>query len=398
MTTAPELSRVADDDLTYDIFDPAYIDDPFPVWDRLRSQCPVAHSAQWGGSWMVTRHDDVVEVARDTAQFSSSSVTVLPRPEQAAVALPGGSPPITCDPPTHTEARRPLSSWFSPRRAAQLEPFTQDLCQRLLDDIVGRGSCDAAADYARRIPIAVIGSVLGVARDEQDAFADLVHDVFTSPEDERRVAAITAIVDYFTEQIAVRRETPGPDLISGLLHGHEPAMSTGQLLGTASLLLAAGIDTASSVLGSALWHLATHDDDRRRLGAEPELIPGAVEEFLRAYAPSTMGRIVTSDVEFRGRQLRRGERMLLNFPAANRDEEAFVDAATVVIDRQPNRHLAFGVGIHRCVGAHLARMELRVALREWLRVIPEFRLDPAAAVVWSGGQVRGPRSLRLVLT
>jgi cytochrome P450 len=142
-----------------------------------------------------------------------------------------------------------------------------------------------------------------------------------------------------------------------------------------------------------MWHVATHDDDRRRLVAEPELIPTAVEELLRAYSPVTMARIAAVDTEIAGCPVAEGQRVLLSFPAANRDPAVFDRADEVVIDRQVNRHVAFGVGIHRCAGSNLARMELRVALETWLRRIPEFRLVDGADVTWAGGQVRGPRSI-----
>jgi cytochrome P450 len=392
------MESPVDEEPTYDLFDPGYVADPFPLWERLRDECPVARSEKWGGSWMVTRHDDVVAVAHDPARFSSSSITLLPRPAAARAMLPAGSPPITSDPPEHKAARRPLATWFTPRRARDLEPFTRNLCRRLVRDLVAHGRCDAATQYARRIPVAVLGTVLGVPDERGEEFVELVRDVFSSPDDARRLAAITSLVEYFTGLMAERRATPGPDLVSALLHNDgDLGMSDEQVLGTVSLVLVAGIDTAASVLGSALWHLATHEEDRKRLVAEPQLVPTPVDELLRAYSPSTMARIVTTDTELQGRQLRQGDRVLLNFPSANRDGRAIEDADRVVIDRRPNRHLAFGTGIHHCVGAHLARMELRVGLSEWLRAVPEFRLDPESDVVWAAGQARGPLSLPLVL-
>ncbi len=167
----------------------------------------------------------------------------------------------------------------------------------------------------------------------------------------------------------------------------------GHILGTVALTLIAGVDTTWSAIGSALWHLATHPEDRRRLVAEPELMPIAIEELLRAYSPVTMARIVTEDVEFAGCPMHAGDRVLLNFPAANRDPAAFPDADKVQIDREINRHVAFGAGIHRCAGSNLARMEMRVAVEEWLARIPEFELDPTEEVTWAGGQVRGPRTI-----
>ena len=169
------------------------------------------------------------------------------------------------------------------------------------------------------------------------------------------------------------------------------------VLGTAALTLIAGVDTTWSSIGASLWHLATHPEDRERLIAEPELMPTAIEELLRAYSPVTMGRIVVDDVEVAGCPMRAGDRVLLNFPAANRDPAAFEDPDTVLIDRTENRHAAFGLGIHRCAGSNLARMELRVALEEWLAAIPSSDSTTAAEVTWAGGQVRGPRTIPVVV-
>ena len=199
--------------------------------------------------------------------------------------------------------------------------------------------------------------------------------------------------------MALRRQHPGTDLLSGLVHAQvdgEP-LSDLHILGTAALTLIAGIDTTAATLGSMLWHLATHDTDRARLVEQPDLLPSAIEELLRAYAPVTMARIATTDTHLGGCPIRTGDRVLLNFPAANRDPAAFPNPDQVILDRSPNRHLAFGTGIHRCVGSHLTRMELRVALDEWLTHIPSFRLADPHAVTWTGGQVRGPRNLPIVL-
>jgi cytochrome P450 len=159
------------------------------------------------------------------------------------------------------------------------------------------------------------------------------------------------------------------------------------------LLMIAGIDTTWSAIGASLWHLAQHPADRRRLATEPDLMPVAMEELLRAYAPVTMARLVAEDFDFNGHAMKEGDWLLLPFPAANRDPEFFADAGEVVLDREENRHAAFGLGIHRCLGSNLARMELRVALEEWMRRYPDFELSDPGSVTWSAGQVRGPRTL-----
>ena len=191
----------------------------------------------------------------------------------------------------------------------------------------------------------------------------------------------------------------GDDLVSFLIRARLPngdPFSDHQVLGALRLLLVAGIDTTWSAIGSAIWHLATVPADRERLVSEPELLPIAIEELLRAYAPVTMAREIVDDVAVGGCPMKRGQMVLLSFPAANRDPDKFPDADRVVIDRKENPHVAFGLGIHRCIGSNLARMEMRVAIEEWLKRIPDFRLDPARPMTWSQGTVRGPRLLPIL--
>jgi len=395
--TEPVLDWASD----YDVLDPGYVTDPVPIWDGLRSSCPIAHSDRWGGSWLPTRYEDVVAIAHDVGRFSSRGVGVIPPiggGDQAV--LPAGLPPISTDPPVHTWSRRLLLPWFSHRRVEQFEPLTRELCRSLAVAVAERGRGDAAADYAQQIPVRVIARVLGVPPELADTFTGWVRDVLEFAHDEdRRIAGRTAIVAYFQEQIERRRFQDGDDLITELLHTEVDGapISDGYVLGTAALTLIAGVDTTWSAIGASLWHLATHPADRRRLVEQPELLPNAVEEFLRAYSPVTMARIVSEDVEMHGCRMRAGDRVLLSFPAANRDPDAFPDADEVLIDRVDNRHVAFGVGIHRCAGSNLARMELRVALEEWLAQVPEFRLEDDTQVTWAGGQVRGPRSVPVVI-
>jgi len=393
------MTNVRDWSSDYDIFDLDYVVDPYPIWDDLRSSCPIAHTERLGGSWLPTRYQDVTAIARDVEHFSSRNVGVVPPAEGDDVLLPVGVPPISADPPVHTWTRRLLLPWFSPRRVEEYERTTRALCQRLVGGFADAGHADAAADYAQQIPVRVIGVMLGVPDHLSDTFTGWVRDLLEFATDTpRRNKARAEMVNYFSGEMEARRNGSGDDLISVLLRSEVDGdpVPDGHILGTVALTLIAGVDTTWSAIGSALWHLATHDDDRRRLVAEPELLPTAIEELLRAYSPVTMARIVASDTEFEGCPMREGDRVLLNFPGANRDPAMFPDADRVVIDRQENRHVAFGAGIHRCAGSNLARMELRVALQEWLARIPEFRLAPSAEVTWAGGQVRGPRTVPVV--
>lgn len=393
----------------YDIFDRGYIKDPFPVWDEIRGTCPVAHTERWGGSWMPTKYADLKAIAADVAHFSSRNILVAdvaPPPDAEAIPAEAiaqynvGAPPITSDPPVHTWARKLLLPPFSATSVARLEDETRALCSALIDGFIASGRADGAADYAQQIPSRVIADMLGIEKEMAGTFTGWVRGFLelglTDPVIRRESAM--AIRDFLLARIEERKRQPGDDLISYLLASEVDGapVSEPHVLGTCFLLLVAGIDTTWSSIGSALWHLAQHPRDRARLIAEPELMPNAIEELLRAYSPVTMARVVTGDVDYGGCPMREGDRVLMNFPAANRDPEVFERPDEVIIDRVKNPHIAFGVGIHRCAGSNLARMEMKVALEEWLRRIPDFRLEDPDAVTWAGGQVRGPRRMSIV--
>ncbi len=388
-------------DTDFDVMSPSYVADPFTIWDQLRATCPIAHSGRRGSTWLPTRYQDVVDLAHDIGHFSSAEISVIPfegePPDEPLLAY--GVPPISADPPLHTWTRRLLLPWFSHRRVEGYEPMTRELCAGLVDGFLADGRADAAGEYAQQIPVRVIASILGVPATLSDTFTDWVRGVLEFADDpERRRSATESLITYFVEEVAKRKREPGDDLLSYLLHAEVEGrpVEEGVVLGVAALVLIAGVDTTWSAIGSSLWHLATHPDDRKALAGDPEAMALGVEELLRAYSPVTMARVVTEDIEFRGCPMHAGDKVLMNFPAANRDPEAFEDPDRVILDRAHNRHVAFGSGIHRCAGSNLARMELRVALEEWLRRIPEFRLAEGEEVTWAGGQVRGPRHCQVV--
>jgi cytochrome P450 len=245
----------------------------------------------------------------------------------------------------------------------------------------------------------VISLVLGVPDEMADTFTGWVQDFLEFAHEEARATrGRDAMVLYLLEQLEYRRQNPGDDLISALLHTEVEGKPVDDLviMGMAALTLIAGVDTTWSGIGSAMLHLATNPQDVKRLIDEPEIMPLAIEELLRAYSPVTMARIATDDVEVSGCPIKTGDKVLLNFPGANRDPEVFDDPDQVILDRAQNRHVAFGAGIHRCAGSNLARMEMRVAVETWIARIPEFRLADNAEVTWAGGQVRGPRQVPVV--
>lgn len=398
MSNRPPVRDFATD---FDHTDPQWVGDPYPIWEDLRERCPVAHSDRYGGTWLPVRHADVAAVSYDTEHFTSRSVVVSElRPGPNDLPAPVGiAPPITSDPPFHALARRLLLPAFAPKPIAALEPFTRDLCNELLDAIEGRPTADAAIEYAQHIPVRVIVKMLGFPQEDADIFRRFIHNILEAVDmsaEERRALQQQGELDaYISARIEEHLANPQDDLTTFLLNAELDGqkLHPDHVRGTMVLLMVAGIDTTWSAIGASLWHLAQNPDDRRRLVHEPELMPTAIEEFLRAYAPVTMARLVAKDVDFNGCPMKEGDWLLLPFPAANRDPEVFPDADKVVIDRIENRHAAFGLGIHRCVGSNLARMELTVAVEEWLRRFPEYELADPSAVTWSAGQVRGPRSI-----
>ena len=388
---------VSDWTTDFDHTDEAWAADPYPIWEELRRRCPVAHSDRYGGVWLPTRHADVAAIANDMEHFSSRSIIVSEHRPPVMLAPEGIAPPISSDPPFHKEARRMLLPIFSPQRIDALEPSTRAYCQELVEALRGREVVDAATEYAQHIPVRVIADMLGLPESDADRFRGFVHDILEAVALplEQRIVGFQALFQYLESHIEDHIANPRDDLISFLLDSeiNGEKLTPFHVVRTIALLLIAGIDTTWSAIGASIWHLAGTPTDRWRLVEDPGLIPTAMEELLRAYAPVTMARLLKEDFDFAGCPMKADDWVLLPFPAANRDPEVFQHADEVIIDRQPNRHAAFGLGAHRCAGSHLARMELRVALDVWLAAFPEFHLDEPEKVRWSGGQVRGPRVL-----
>ncbi len=379
--------------------EPQWAADCYEIQDDLRQRCPMARTGRFGGGWLPTRYEDVSAIAYDTERFSSRSIIMSNFRPPREIAPIGGSPPISSDPPFHHDARKLLLPAFTKSAVSKQEPTTRAFCHSLIDAFAGRDVVDAAADYAQHIPMRVIADMLGFPQQDGPRFREFVENTLEGvnlPPDER-IARMTKLFDYLIEQIHDHLDNPREDLTTFLidaeLYGNK--LEPRHVAGAMALLLIAGIDTTWSAIGASLWHLAKTPADTGRLLAEPGLLPTAIEEFLRAYAPVTMARLVRQDMRWQGVDMKADDWILLSFPAANRDPAQFDRADQVVIDREVNRHAAFGLGIHRCLGSHLARMEIRVALEVWLARIPAFSLADPAAVTWSTGQIRGPRALPL---
>ncbi len=385
----------------WDHHDPRWTNDPFPIWSELRDRCPVAHTDRYNeGAWLPTRYDDLVAVARDTDTFSSGHSGVaaggtVPRPK---------FPPIHLDPPEHGRVRRAMLPFFNPKRIESWRPHVQEICDGLIDGFAERTttgeSVDAAAEYAAHIPAMTIAAILGIPTADGHHFRRWIHGLELGDNDpELRARTVAEMSAYFGAAIDRKRSEPGDDLISELLEveidGQRFDDETLQRI--LALQLVAGIDTTWGVLGASLWHLATHPDDRASLVADPDGLPMALEEFLRAYASVSLWRTVTQPGAIGTARVEPGDTVMMAFPAACRDPRVFEGANEVDITRERNRHVAFGAGIHRCLGSNLARLELEIGIGTWLRRIPDFALVDGAEVTWAAGAIRGPRSVPVTI-
>jgi hypothetical protein len=398
MTTdaaCPVAGHDADD---YDLYSEEFRADPHAQFSAMRSGCPVARSTRWGGSWMFSGYEDIRDLARDAERFTSKAIEVAGPLESA-----GGLylPPLTSDPPAHRPNRDVLMPYFKPAQVAEMEPMIRAEARRLVAGLARRGEGDVIEDYAQPLTLAVLTSILGVP-DGSQITGWMIRMIREGPKDQQvRAGAVREIIAYLDGLLAGREQAgnTGTDLLSYLNRAEidgEP-LSRKHRIGAGFLILIAGADTTWSAIGSSLWHLATQPDDRQRLLNEPKLLDSAIEEFLRYYAPVTVGRLAREDVEAHGRRVPAGDRVILPFAAANRDPAVFDNPDELQIDRRRNRHLTFGSGAHRCLGSNLARLELRVTLEEWLKVMPRFRLADGERTEWSAGQTRGPEHVRFVV-
>src|SRR5437764_6029420 len=311
----------------YDIFSPEYRADPWSQWAAMRrAGCPLSRSEAWGGSWMPVRYDDIHDIGRDAERFTSRATEVA-----GPVAVAGGLflPPLTSDPPDHKPHRDLLLPFFTPKAAADLEPFIRSLAARLVDDLAARGGGDAVADFAQPLTLGALTRLLGVPEADAGRFVDwMVRLIRIGARDQAvRAKTVGDILAYVEGLLEERAAEPRHDLLSYLVTADIDGEPLGRRhrLGAAFLVLLAGADTTWSAIGACLWHLATHRADRRRLAGDPPFVAAALEELLRFYAPVTIGRLARADVDLHGRRIPAGERVLLAFGAANRDPAHFDD-------------------------------------------------------------------------
>jgi len=385
--------------LRYAPFDPVIQDDPYPVYRMLRDDAPVFW-APASNTWVLSRHADVTGALLDHQRYSSIN-GVFPTPPDVPFLESFLPMMIMMDPPRHDALRGLVSKAFTPRRIAALEAGIDALAVSLAQGLVsnaGRG--DFIEDFAGVLPAMVIADLLGVPRQDRQQFrqwsSTLIQSNPARGEVADGLAAAAAVYGYFADFLAERRRAPRDDLMSALVAAEIDGqrLRDDELLGFCLLLLIAGHETTTNLLGNAAVVLAADRRSRRRLAADPALIGPAVEELLRYDSPvQGLSRVLTTDVTLHATTMSRGDSVLLLFGSANRDERAFTDPDIFDIGRKPEHQVAFGRGIHFCLGAALARMEARIALRALLSRLPEWSLDHAAAVRLRSGPIRGYLSL-----
>ena len=385
---------------TFSPHDPALFADPYPTYELLRNKCPVAHSDMHDGFWILSKYEDVQYVCQHPELFSSHPAHIPPFMGQDRPVIP-----LEIDPPDHAKYRQILSPVFSPPRMKALEAKIRTTVNAMIDTFIERGRCEFITELAEPLPTHIFLEMMDWPVSDAPQFHDwkdvIIHGV---PGDEEaslaaRMEAGLGLYTYLAEVLDDRMESPREEDVMTLLvdssFGGERPLTQFEILDITFLLLIAGLDTTTGALGNAFVHLSQRPDLRDGLVADPTLIPSAVEEMLRYESHVATGRRVLSDVTVRDMAFKEGDRVLVLFGSAGRDEDEFPDGADIVLDRNPNRHLAFGVGPHRCIGSHLARIELVIAFEELHRRLRDYRLVPGTTPEQQLTFVRTTRRLEL---
>jgi cytochrome P450 len=383
------------------VYDPSSYElqeNPFPTYRRMQDEAPLYRNPDMG-FWALTRFDDVVTGLADWSNLSSARGTLIEQIQG------GGAPPdmmIFNDPPRHEQLRRLIGRAFTPRRVAQLDGTIRTMCEAWLDLMRDTGGGEVVAELAGRLPMAVIAALLGAPAEDNPRLKELSDRLLhrddgsmTMPPD--AVAAGAELWVYFSELIARRRTHPADDLVTALIEAEVPTedgecqrLTEEEMVNFCLLLGVAGNETTAKLIATGVVTLNEFPDQRARLAADPTLWPKAVEELLRFDPPSHyQGRVTTAPIERHGEEIPEGSIVLLINGAANRDARAFPDPDRFIADRPIDRHLAFGHGIHFCLGAPLARLETRIALEEFVKRFPHYEVDRAGIERFHSTNVRG---------
>jgi cytochrome P450 len=367
---------------TWDFTSPEHFENPHEAIDAVRAECPVAHSDALGGYWFVSSYEEAYQVLADPTTFSSSVLTVPP-PDEPFEAIP-----VSVDPPKHTAYRKMMTPLFSPAQMARLEDGIRARARALLTDFVAEGGGDFVEKVAIPLPSTVFLELLGLPSSDLPRllrWKDAILRDRISPDPAVREKAFTVDIPgffgYAQEAVNARRGTADPpsDVLTGLVFGTVNldggrSMSDAEILNTVMLFIIGGLDTVTNVLTFTTETLANRPDLRQQILDDPSVVPAAVEEFLRYWSIVTPARYTTVDAELGGQQIKAGDLVSVCTPAAGRDPAHCENPNEIRFDRRSNRHLAFGAGPHRCLGSHLARIELAIALQEMRELMPNFSI------------------------
>lgn len=344
---------------------------------RMRAQCPVAHSDQYGGHWVVTRYEDVLRVAQDWKTFSSARGVGLTDTRVVVPPIPEWS-----DPPLQRIYKRLINAYFTPAVVSRYEQPVRQLVNRLIDTFIEKGRCEFMAEFARPFPgLAFFDQVLHAPPDQLVEINEM-STAASVPKNPKGREAWEGMFRWITEFVAQRRlEAPRGDVVDAILAADIDGrpITDAEIYGLIQLLILGGLDTTAGALGQFMIRFIREPEIPALLRSRPEVIPDAVEELLRLDGPFVfVGRAVTTDTEVGGQAMKAGERVLISWASANRDEAEFPDPSKFDPSRRSNRHLAFGAGPHRCAGSNFARMNLRIALEELLTRLHDIRLEDGA--------------------
>lgn len=359
MVTAPNIG------------DPAFLEDPFPFYEMGRQVSPLFVPNM--GIWMVFKYEECLAILRDNASWSSAGPMQDPETSQASM--------LGSDPPRHTRLRGLVNQAFTPKMIEQMEPRLRQIACELLDEATARGECDLVEALSYPLPVIAIAEILGVEPEKRDSFkrwSDEVVATLGSGNGDGGVSETTyeEMRTYFSRLCEERRASPRQDVISALVRAEMDGekLNFEELLQMLILLLVAGNETTTNLIGNAMLEFMDHPEELAKVEADPRLIPAALEEVLRINSPvQATVRRATKDIEFQGKQIAAGQQVVVWLAAANRDPQQFADPLTFDIARTPNRHLSFGMGIHFCLGAPLARLEAKIALEELFKRATNFR-------------------------
>lgn len=367
-------------------------DRPHEALERVRPYGPIVYSPRHhiigfapNGSWMVTSAKTARALLLDTVNFSSRNTTGIPQALGESFKLA----PIEADPPEHSKTRAVLNPLFSPSAMKALEGKIRERSIGLIDAILEKGECDFVRDFAKVLPSEIFLDMMGLPHSRLPEFLAWEEMIMGATDFAGRLKGLQSVADFLRSEIHARRERATDDVLSIVANSQIEGrpITEAEALGTSILLYIAGLDT---VVNSLCWHfrhLAEHADDQAILRSNPAQINKAVEEFLRGYSIVTVTRVVTADVEFGGVTMRKDDVVAVPTALASRDPHEFEDAGTIEIDRSARRHLSFGFGPHICLGMHLARVEINVAIEEWLKRVPPFHIKEGATIPCHGGAV-----------